>query len=181
MIDLQRRVGDREPLAQHALELAAARVTVIAGRDLLGQAAYFLPHLLALSTSSPFWQARRTGLKGYRLAAYDELPRTGLPELFRTQQEFDAYVAALVRAGVTRHEVLNDTATTRRTDWYSFRRAFVTAVAAAGTNAQVGMRLAGHRSMATHQRYHVPAALEIPAAAVPSADPFELALAAWVA
>ena len=60
----------------------------------------YLPLLLALSTSSPFWQARQTGLKGYRLAAYDELPRTGLPELFRTQQEFDAYVAALVRAGV---------------------------------------------------------------------------------
>jgi carboxylate-amine ligase len=60
----------------------------------------YLPLLLALSTSSPFWQARRTGLKGYRLAAYDELPRTGVPELFRTQAEFDGYVAALTRAGV---------------------------------------------------------------------------------
>jgi glutamate---cysteine ligase / carboxylate-amine ligase len=60
----------------------------------------YLPLLLALSTSSPFWQGRRTGLKGYRLAAYDELPRTGLPELFRTREEFDAYVAALVGAGV---------------------------------------------------------------------------------
>ena len=60
----------------------------------------YLPLFLALSTSSPFWQSRRTGLKGYRLAAYDELPRTGVPELFRTEQEFDAYVAALVRAGV---------------------------------------------------------------------------------
>ncbi len=60
----------------------------------------YLPLLLALSTSSPFWQARRTGLKGYRLAAYDELPRTGVPELFRTRAEFDAYVAALTRAGV---------------------------------------------------------------------------------
>jgi glutamate---cysteine ligase / carboxylate-amine ligase len=60
----------------------------------------YLPLLLALSTSSPFWQARCTGLKGYRLAAYDELPRTGVPELFRTRDEFDAYVAALVRAGV---------------------------------------------------------------------------------
>src|SRR5260370_13730540 len=49
----------------------------------------YLPLLLALSTSSPFWQARRTGLKGYRLAAYDELPRTGVPDLFRTQEEFD--------------------------------------------------------------------------------------------
>jgi carboxylate-amine ligase len=60
----------------------------------------YLPLFLALSTSSPFWQSRRTGLKGYRLAAYDELPRTGVPELFRTNAEFDAYVAALVRAGV---------------------------------------------------------------------------------
>src|SRR5258708_30843203 len=60
----------------------------------------YLPLFLALSTSSPFWQSRRTGLKGYRLAAYDELPRNGVPELFRTKEEFDAYVAALVRAGV---------------------------------------------------------------------------------
>jgi len=60
----------------------------------------YLPLLLALSTSSPFWQRRRTGLKGYRLAAYDELPRSGVPELFRTREEFDAYVSALVRAGI---------------------------------------------------------------------------------
>src|SRR5215475_2768403 len=60
----------------------------------------YLPLFLALSTSSPFWQARQTGLKGYRLAAYDELPRTGVPELFRTKEEFDAYISALVRAGV---------------------------------------------------------------------------------
>src|SRR5262245_738149 len=60
----------------------------------------YLPLFLALSTSSPFWQSRRTGLKGYRLAAYDELPRTGVPELFRTQKEFECYVSALVRAGV---------------------------------------------------------------------------------
>src|SRR5216684_7040267 len=60
----------------------------------------YVPLFVALSTSSPFWQSRRTGLKGYRLAAYDELPRTGVPDLFRTQEEFDAYVTALVRAGV---------------------------------------------------------------------------------
>lgn len=62
-----------------------------------------LPHLplfIALSTSSPFWRSQPTGLLGYRLAAYDELPRTGLPELFRTKAEFDAYIDALVRAGV---------------------------------------------------------------------------------
>src|SRR5262245_38167850 len=60
----------------------------------------YLPLFLALSTSSPFWQSRATGMRGYRLAAYDELPRTGVPELFRTREEFDAYVAALVRARV---------------------------------------------------------------------------------
>ena len=45
----------------------------------------YLPLFIALATSSPFWRSRPTGLKGYRLAAYDELPRTGVPELFRTQ------------------------------------------------------------------------------------------------
>lgn len=62
-----------------------------------------LPHLplfIALSTSSPFWRSQPTGLLGYRLAAYDELPRTGLPELFKTKADFDAYIDALVQAGV---------------------------------------------------------------------------------
>jgi glutamate---cysteine ligase / carboxylate-amine ligase len=68
--------------------------------DLMYRMLPYLPLFLALSTSSPFWMSRATGLKGYRLAAYDELPRTGVPELFRTREEFDAYVAALVRAGV---------------------------------------------------------------------------------
>lgn len=60
----------------------------------------YLPLFVALSTSSPFWTSRETGLKGYRLAAYDELPRTGMPELFRTNEEYDGYVNALVKAGV---------------------------------------------------------------------------------
>jgi glutamate---cysteine ligase / carboxylate-amine ligase len=68
--------------------------------DIMCRMLPYVPLLLALSTSSPFWQSCRTGLKGYRLAAYDELPRTGLPELFRTKAEFGIYVAALVRAGV---------------------------------------------------------------------------------
>ena len=59
----------------------------------------YLPLFIALATSSPFWQGRATGLKGYRLAAYDELPRTGLPELFRTNAEYDAYVDAMVGSG----------------------------------------------------------------------------------
>src|SRR5438874_1990715 len=67
--------------------------------DVMSRMLPFLPLFLALSTSSPFWQSRVTGLKGYRLTAYDELPRSGVPELFRTKEEFESYVAALVRAG----------------------------------------------------------------------------------
>lgn len=68
--------------------------------DLMGQVAYFLPHLLALSTSSPFWDGEDTGLKSYRLAAFDEVPRTGLPELFDSWGEFERHLAVLVRAGL---------------------------------------------------------------------------------
>jgi carboxylate-amine ligase len=59
----------------------------------------YVPLFIALAASSPFWQGHATGLKGYRLAAYDELPRTGLPELFRTSAQYDAYVDAMVRSG----------------------------------------------------------------------------------
>jgi carboxylate-amine ligase len=68
--------------------------------DLMMRLVPYLPLLLALSASSPFWQGHLTGLHGYRLAAYDELPRTGLPELFRTQADYDEYVAALVNAKI---------------------------------------------------------------------------------
>lgn len=60
----------------------------------------YIPLFIALSTSSPFWNSKETGLKGYRLAAYDELPRTGLPEAFETKQQFDEYVEALQNSGV---------------------------------------------------------------------------------
>ena len=50
--------------------------------DLMNQMSYFLPHLLALSCSSPFWEGRDTGLKSYRLTVFDALPRTGVPERF---------------------------------------------------------------------------------------------------
>ena len=66
--------------------------------DVMTRLIPYLPLLLALSTSSPFWRSECTGLKGYRLAAYDELPRTGLPELFWCQDDYDAYVAALVKS-----------------------------------------------------------------------------------
>lgn len=60
----------------------------------------YVPLFIALSTSSPFWHSEPTGLKGYRLAAYDELPRTGLPELFDDRAQFDQYISALTKSGV---------------------------------------------------------------------------------
>jgi carboxylate-amine ligase len=68
--------------------------------DLLGQAAYFLPHLLALSTSSPFWEGNQTGLKSYRLSIFDELPRTGVPHQFSSWSEYQRTVELLVSAGL---------------------------------------------------------------------------------
>jgi carboxylate-amine ligase len=68
--------------------------------DLMNQARYFLPHLLVLSTSSPFVEGEDTGLKCYRLAAYNELPRTGLPGRFESWREYRRTVDLLVRSGV---------------------------------------------------------------------------------
>ena len=68
--------------------------------DVLNQAPYFLPHMLALSTSSPFWEGTDTGLKSYRLCVFDELPRTGLPEQFASHGEYLRTVDTLVRAGL---------------------------------------------------------------------------------
>ena len=68
--------------------------------DILNQVAYFLPHLLALSTSSPFWEGSDTGLKSYRLCVFDALPRTGLPERFESYGEFRRAVDVMVGAGL---------------------------------------------------------------------------------
>jgi carboxylate-amine ligase len=68
--------------------------------DLMNQTTYVLPHLLALSTSSPFWEGEDTGLKSYRIAVWNELPRTGLPEHFESYAEFQRHVDMLVQAGV---------------------------------------------------------------------------------
>ena len=66
--------------------------------DLMNRMQPYLPLLLALSTSSPFWQTHRTGLLGYRLAAFRELPRTGLPDLFHDQADYQRYIDTLVAA-----------------------------------------------------------------------------------
>ncbi len=77
-----------------AIEDEAARV------DIFNQLSYFIPHLLALSTSSPFWRGNQTGLKSYRLSVFNELPRTGLPENFDSPGEYHRTVETLVKAGV---------------------------------------------------------------------------------
>lgn len=68
--------------------------------DLMNQLSYFLPHLLALSCSSPFWRGRDTGLKTYRLTIFDALPRTGLPERFASYAEYQRHVSVLIEAGL---------------------------------------------------------------------------------
>ena len=68
--------------------------------DLMNQTTYVLPHLLALSTSSPFWEGSDSGLMSYRIAVWNELPRTGLPESFTSYAEFQRHVDILVDAGV---------------------------------------------------------------------------------
>lgn len=68
--------------------------------DLMNQVAYFLPHLLALSTSSPFWHRQMTGLMSYRMAVWRELPRTGLPPHFQSFSEYRRTVDTLIEAGV---------------------------------------------------------------------------------
>jgi len=66
--------------------------------DLMNQVKYFLPHLLALSTSSPFWDGVLTGLHAYRLVIFQNLPRTGIPEEFVSWSEYERYVDILVDA-----------------------------------------------------------------------------------
>ncbi len=68
--------------------------------DLMNQMSYFLPHLLALSCSSPFWDGRDTGLKSYRLTVFDALPRTGLPERFASWAEYERHMNILMDAGL---------------------------------------------------------------------------------
>ncbi len=64
--------------------------------DLMGQLAYFLPHLLALSVSSPFWRGEDTGLSSYRLTVFDGMPRTGLPPKFAGWDEYRRAVDTMV-------------------------------------------------------------------------------------
>ena len=68
--------------------------------DLMNQVSYFLPHLLALSTSSPFWHGMESGLKSYRMSVFRSLPRTGIPEHFASWSEYQRHVDVLVEPGL---------------------------------------------------------------------------------
>ncbi len=67
--------------------------------ELMNQVRTWLPHLLAISTNSPFWIRRLTGLKSYRSVVWKPFPRSGIPEAFPSWRDFDAYVQTLVKTG----------------------------------------------------------------------------------
>jgi carboxylate-amine ligase len=67
--------------------------------DLMNQLRYFLPHVLALSTSSPFWRGRDTGLKSYRSVVFENLPRTGIPQQFESYASYRSYADTLLTTG----------------------------------------------------------------------------------
>lgn len=64
---------------------------------LMNQLRYFLPHLLALSTNSPFWIGMNTGLKSYRTKVFDRFPRTNIPDTFGSWADFENFVNLLIR------------------------------------------------------------------------------------
>jgi carboxylate-amine ligase len=64
---------------------------------LMNHARYFVPHLLALSSNSPFWLGMDTGLKSYRCKVFDKFPRTNMPDYFPSWGEYDSYVKLLVK------------------------------------------------------------------------------------
>lgn len=111
---MQQVPRDGERFVQLAREMqASARRMLICGMhvhvgiddddlriDLLNQLSYFLPHLLALSCSSPFWEGERTGFKSFRLSIYSTLPRTGLPERFASFDDFRRQIGMLVASGL---------------------------------------------------------------------------------
>ena len=100
---LERYVGvkqDLQDLAQQLLIFGTHIHVGIEDKDFLvdamNVARYLLPHVLALSTSSPFWMGRRTGLKSYRSIVFRNFPRTGIPPIMRTYREYEELLEALV-------------------------------------------------------------------------------------
>jgi len=111
-VDQKQTPKDRYEALTHEMQAAARRLLICGMHvhigidddelriDLMNQMSYFLPHLLALSCSSPFWEGRDTGLKSYRLTVFDALPRTGIPERFASYAEYERHVQILIDAGL---------------------------------------------------------------------------------
>lgn len=66
---------------------------------IMNAARYFLPHIFALSTNSPFWQGRNTGFKSFRSKVFDRFPRTGIPDYFTSLSEYENYIKLLIKTG----------------------------------------------------------------------------------
>jgi len=64
---------------------------------MMNHARYFVPHLLALSTNSPFWLGMNTGLKSYRCKVFDKFPRTNMPDFFPSWGEYENYIKLLIK------------------------------------------------------------------------------------
>ena len=111
---LQQKRTDKDRYLVLAEEMqAAARRMLICGMhvhvglddneariDLMGQLSYFVPHLLALSTSSPFWEGERTGFRSFRMTVFNSLPRTGLPDRYSSWGEYQRHIDTLIRTGL---------------------------------------------------------------------------------
>src|SRR6185437_12165713 len=103
---LERYAGVKEDLQDLAQQLLIFGTHIHVGIedkdfliDAMNVARYLLPHVLALSTSSPFWQGRRTGLKSYRSIVFRNFPRTGVPPILRSYAEYEELLGSLVATG----------------------------------------------------------------------------------
>jgi carboxylate-amine ligase len=103
---LERYIGVRQDLQDLAQQLLIFGTHIHIGiedRDFMIEAMnvsrYLLPHVLALSTSSPFWQARRTGLKSYRSIVFRNFPRTGVPPILESYSDYEELLGVLVNTG----------------------------------------------------------------------------------
>jgi carboxylate-amine ligase len=96
-------VQDMQRLARANLIFGLHVHVGIPSRDsaiqVMNQARYFLPHIFALSTNSPFWGGQDTGLKGYRLKVFERFPRTGIPDAFESLSEYEDFCKLLVKTG----------------------------------------------------------------------------------
>ncbi len=101
---LERYIGVKTDLADLAQQLLIFGTHVHVGIedkefmiDAMNVSRYLLPHVLCLSTSSPFWMGRRTGLKSYRSIIFKNFPRTGVPPILRSHGDYDELLQSLVR------------------------------------------------------------------------------------